>query len=295
MKIETVAILNTGEMGHHVASVLKNHGLKVVTCLEGRSERTRKLAAKAGVSNLSTLDDVAAQSDIIISIVVPSSAKQVAQAVAAAVLRSGKSVLFADANAVSAMTAVSIGEIIVRAGGRFADVSIIGTAAKVGKGTTFYVSGPCASEFAELKNFGLEVEVLGDQAGQASAFKIVYAGLTKGVSALMTEQLLLAHSLGILNQIMDKYRAKFPDMMRFMEANLPRLPFRAGRRSDEMEELSRTLAEAGLTPVMAPASQRMLASIGELNLRSDYSDSDEEKWDVKSVAALLCSRLSSKD
>ncbi len=203
MKMETVAILSTGEMGHSVASVLGSHGLRVVTCLAGRSARTVGLAKKAGALNLSTLEEVAAQSDLVISIVVPSAARPLAEALSLAIAETRKPVLFADANAISPMTAKAIEGIITEAGGRFADVCIIGTAAKVGRGTTFYASGAWAADFAELGKFGLQIEILGDRPGQASAFKIVYAGLTKGVSSLLVESLLLAHSLGILEPIMN--------------------------------------------------------------------------------------------
>jgi len=295
MKIETVGILSTGEMGHRVALVLRNQGLKVVTCLAGRSARTVELAANAGVSDLGTMAAVVAQADMIISIVVPSAAKPLAETVASAIAAAKKPVLYADANAISPMTAKTIERIITGAGGRFADVCIIGTSSKVGQGTTFYASGDWATKFAELSNFGLQVEILGDRPGQASAFKIVYAGLTKGVSSLMMELLLLAHSLGILEQIISQYRSKFPDLMRFAENNLPGLAFRAARRSDEMEELSLTIAAEGLTPFMAPASQGLLASLGKLNWRAEYSEAEAEKWDVKSVIALLYPLLSQVD
>jgi putative dehydrogenase len=218
-----------------------------------------------------------------------------AQTIATAIAAAKKPVLYADANAISPMTAMAIEGIITGAGGSFADVCIIGTSAKVGQGTTFYASGDYAAEFAELSKFGLQIEILGDRPGQASAYKVVYAGLTKGVSSLMVELLLLAHSLGILEQIIAQYRTKFPDLVRFAESNLPGLPFRAARRSDEMEELSLTIAAEGLTPVMAPASRRLLASLGELNLRAEYSEADAEKWDVKSVISLLYPRLSKRD
>lgn len=295
MKIETVGVFSTGEMGHRVALVLRNHGLNVVTCLAGRSARTAELAAKAGVSGLSTPAEVVAQADMIISIVVPSAAQPLAQTIATAIAAAKKPVLYADANAISPMTATAIEGIITAAGGRFADVCIIGTSTKVGQGTTFYASGDWAAEFAELGKFGLQIEILGDRPGQASAFKIVYAGLTKGVSSLMVELLLLAHSLGILEPIIAQYRRKFPDLVRFAESNLPGLPFRAARRSDEMEELSRTIAAEGLTPVMAPASRRLLASLGELNLRAEYSEGEAEKWDVQSVIALLYPLLSQRE
>jgi putative dehydrogenase len=292
MKLETVGIFSTGEMGHRVALVLRQHGLKVVTCLSGRSARTAELAAKAGVSNLATPAEVVAQSDMIISIVVPSAAKPLAETIATAIATAKKPVLYVDANAISPMTARAIEEIITGAGGRFADVCIIGTSAKVGQGTTFFASGEWAAAFAELSKCGLQVEILGDRPGQASAYKIVYAGLTKGVSSLMLEMLLLAHSLGILEPMLAQYRKKFPDLVRFAESNLPGLPFRAARRSDEMGELSDTIAAAGLTPVMAPASRRLLASLGELHLQTEYSEAEAEEWDIMTVIALLYPRLS---
>ena len=294
MKMDTVAILNTGEMGHMVASALGKHGLKVITCLSGRSERTARLAAKAGVLDLPTLEDVVAQADMVISIVVPSAAQPLAKAVAEAMAGNEKHLFFADANAISATTSVAIDRIITGAGGRYVDACIIGSAAQVGKGTIFYASGPYAGVFAELNNFGLEVETLGDLTGQASAFKILYAGLSKGVSSLMLEMMLLSHSLGIREQITARYKATFPDIVRFMEENLPSLPLRAGRRAEEMEALCRTIEEAGLTPIMAPASRRVLASVGDLKLQSEYSEADEEKWDVETVVKLLYARLSKK-
>jgi len=294
MQIDTVAILNTGEMGHNVARVLKEQGLRTVTCLTGRSERTARLAAKAGVMNLPTLIDVVDQSDLIISIVVPSAAAPLAEEIGEIIALTGKSCLFADANAISATTAKAIENIIMKAGARFVDVSIIGGAARVGKDTSFYVSGAHAQEFAELGNRGLKIEILGDQSGQASAFKIVYAGLTKGLTSLMLEQLMLAKALGILEPVIERYRSKFPDLVEQMEGTLPGIPFRAARRSDEMGELTQTLEEEGISPIMAPASQRMLASVGALNLRKEYTDADEATWDMKKVVALLQPRLATK-
>ncbi|MCC2666028.1 MAG: NAD(P)-dependent oxidoreductase, partial [Geminicoccaceae bacterium] len=71
MRIETVAVLAPGDMGHAAAAVLKANGLRVVTCLGGRSARTRALAAAAGVEDLA--DDVALvrAADALLAILVP--------------------------------------------------------------------------------------------------------------------------------------------------------------------------------------------------------------------------------
>ena len=39
--INTVAIMSPGDMGHSVGLELKKHGIDVITCLEGRSDRTK--------------------------------------------------------------------------------------------------------------------------------------------------------------------------------------------------------------------------------------------------------------
>src|SRR5439155_1026690 len=48
MAIRAVGVLSPGDMGHAVGLVLHQHGLRVLTCLAGRSERTRALAGEVG-------------------------------------------------------------------------------------------------------------------------------------------------------------------------------------------------------------------------------------------------------
>lgn len=291
MVIKTVGILSPGEMGHNIALVLGKRGLRIVTCLQGRSQRSRQLAELAGMASLPSLQDLVTASDLILSVVVPSAALAVGRSLAKAIADTRSQALFADANAISPMTSVAIGEVITTAGGKYVDVSIIGSARNLEKGSTFYVSGEHALEFAALQSFGLRVQALGNHVGQASAFKMVYAGLTKGLSALAVELLLTARALGILDQILEKYRLSHPEIAQFMAQTLPGLPLRAARRSQEMEELSATIEYSGLTPIMAPASGSVLECIGNLNLRSKYSEQDETQWSLRDAIEILYSGL----
>ena len=70
---------------------------------------------------------------------------------------------------------------------------------------------------------------------------------------------------------MEVYRAKVPNIVRCAQANLPRPPIRVRGCSDEMKELRRAIEVAVLTPLMAPANERLLASLWDLNLRAEYS------------------------
>ncbi|MEM9683723.1 MAG: hypothetical protein AAF942_10700, partial [Pseudomonadota bacterium] len=101
MHPKTIAIVSPGDMGHNVGKALKKEGLRIVTSLDGRSDRTRGLAAEAGFEDLGSLAGVTAEADLILSIMPPSSAVDAARAMADAMASSGKTPLYADCNAVS--------------------------------------------------------------------------------------------------------------------------------------------------------------------------------------------------
>src|SRR5258707_10703890 len=177
--------MSIGEMGFHWAKLLKSHGVEVLTYDKDRGEVSRKRGENAGVNSVGSMAELVNQAELIVSIVVPSAATRVAAKVAEAVRTAGrKDLLFLDANAISPMTADEIAETLRPAGVNFLDGGIIGSAARIGKGTIVYVSGLAASRLQALEEFKIPIKVLGANTNQASAFKVVYAGLTKGVQGL---------------------------------------------------------------------------------------------------------------
>lgn len=288
MTLKTIGLFSPGEMGSNVARVLQKHGLEVVTCLEGRSPRTRRLADEAGVRSLPSVAEVVRRVDMVLSIVVPSAARGVASEVAHGMIEAKRSgLLFADCNSIAPSTALTIEKIIVEAGGRFVDASIIGSAQRVEGRATFYASGHDAPEFARLAAHGLRVEVIGERAGQASGLKMLYAGLTKGLSALTVELLLPAQALGLLDLLMDKIHATNPEIADFMQHRVLDLPMHAGRRSEEMDELAQACRELGLPSNLALGARDSLKAIGDLNLRSKYSEDVLDSWDFRRVLCEL--------
>ena len=71
---DTIAVLMPGDMGHATGRVLAAHGHDVITCLDGRSERTRTLAAAAGLTDAGSLEAVVEAASIILSILPPAAA-----------------------------------------------------------------------------------------------------------------------------------------------------------------------------------------------------------------------------
>lgn len=245
---KTVALLSPGDMGHVVARVLIEHGLPVVTCLDGRSQQTRKRAQAAGIEEVATYADLVTRSDLVLSILVPAEAVGAAQRVAQALDDTGSQLLYVDCNAVAPETGKTVAAVIEAAGSACVDAGIIGPPPTREGVTRFYASGQRAAEFAQLHQYGLDVRLLGDEIGQASGFKMCYASLTKGTAALAIAQLVAASRLGLYHDLVAELKLSQGDRYAGAARSLPGLPSKAGRWIGEMEEISRTFDAQGVSP-----------------------------------------------
>ena len=246
MAVGTIAILSPGSMGSAVGKVLRESGYDLVTNLDGRSERTRALAEEAGFRAVSGIDSIVEEADLVMSILVPSEAISVAREAAAAMKRTGASPAYADCNAVSPDTARELGGIIEAAGGRFIDAGIIGGPPGSGSPPRFYASGPHEAVIGELDGKGIIVPLLGGDVGRASAIKMCYASLTKGVSALQTAALVAAHRLGLSSELEDEMSSSQANVLAQMQSVIG-LPGKAFRWVGEMEEIAATFESVGVT------------------------------------------------
>lgn len=265
MAFQKIGIMSIGEMGFHWAKLLKSYGVEVLTYDKDRGEVSRKRAENAGVKSVASMTELVKEVELIVSIVVPFAATKVAAKVAEAAADAGRNdLLYLDANAISPMTADDIANILKPTGVNFVDGCIIGGASRIGKGTIVYVSGPDAGRMRALEAFNIPVKVLGAKTNQASAFKVVYAGLTKGLQGLFCELLMGARRFGLLDEICAQYEESFPGLLDKVSGSIVGLRIHAGRRAEEMDELKRTFNTQGLNSFMAPAAQQVLQAIAAL-------------------------------
>jgi 3-hydroxyisobutyrate dehydrogenase-like beta-hydroxyacid dehydrogenase len=291
MAITTVGLLSPGEMGHAVGQVLHENGLNLLTCLQSRSERSRALAAKAGAEDVHTLEELVHRADILLCILVPSSALTVAAEVAAALRNTDASLLYVDCNAIAPQTVRKVADTILAAGGRFADVGIIGPP-PTSQGTKFYASGPGAAEFAELGNFGLDVRVLPGDSGQASGFKMCYGALTKGLQALSTELLVAARMMGIDDALRAEQRESMADVLGWVEKNLPQMPPKAHRWVGEMEEIGTCFADLGMTPDILNGAAEIYRFVADTPIGRETPETRDRNRKADGVVAALADALS---
>ena len=235
MNVHTVGILSPGDMGHAIGNVLHHHGMRVITCLRDRSPRTAALATKAGMIDVADDDTLVREADIFLSILPPAQASTLAERIAAAVQRTQADLLFADCNAISPRTTLSIEKLITTAGARFVDIGIIGAPPRPDRqGPRLYASGPHATDVAPLTEYGLDVRVLGPQSGQASGLKMCYASLTKGLTALATQALVAAEALGLTETLTGELHESQAQLLGWFERQVLRMPPEAYRWVGEM-------------------------------------------------------------
>ncbi len=263
---DTVGILSPGDMGHTVGHVLRQNGLRVITCLRGRSPRTQQLAEKAGIQDVRTYLQFVTEADLILSIMVPAQAMSAASVVAEALRHVDTPLTYADCNAIAPQTVRKLGNVITETGGNFVDASIIGPPPRNPGATRFYASGPDLNFFSELNNYGLDVRMLGAEVGLASAIKMCYASLTKGLTALCTELLTAAKVLGVSEALTAEFQLSQSALFERMEKGLPTMPTKARRWIGEMEEISATFDHVGLTPNILTGAADMYRFVGDTHL-----------------------------
>jgi 3-hydroxyisobutyrate dehydrogenase-like beta-hydroxyacid dehydrogenase len=179
------------------------------------------LALAANIQDVGSLKQLVIASDVILSILVPAAAEEAAKQVATTISNVGKSVLYVDCNAIAPQKVKSIAQIISSAGGEFVDASIIGPPPRVPNRTRIYASGKQAGELEQLRNYGLDVRVIGDEIGQASGLKMCYAALTKGLTAIGTELLIAAHRLNLDEQLWDELSHSQQELANILTRSIP--------------------------------------------------------------------------
>lgn len=241
-------------MGSAVGKALLAGGAEVATTLDGRSDRTARLARDAGIECLPDLDELVGASDVVLSIAPPDQAEAIARDVGDAAAQLGAHPLVADLNAISPET---VRRIATSLGPDFVDGSISGPPPAKPGTTRIYVSGPRAAEVVALPFAGVEVILVGGEVGSASAVKMCTASVYKGTVALLTHALVTAHANGVLPFVLDDLGELADGAAR----TIARSATKAGRYVGEMHEIAATQAAAGLTPGLFEAMATVYAEI----------------------------------
>jgi 3-hydroxyisobutyrate dehydrogenase-like beta-hydroxyacid dehydrogenase len=252
-----VGLLHPGAMGAAIGAQLTGAGHEVRWVAGGRSARTARRAAGAGLRETGSLAELARGSDVVLSVCPPAAAEEVARAVAG----TGFTGVFVEGNAISPHCTLAVAEEVAAAGATVVDGSVIGPPPGAGRTARFYLCGPGAAVDLVRGLFtGTQVRAVRVEGplGQASALKIAYGSFQKTSRALAAVSHALADAYGVTDHLLEEARTLGRNALADRAA-FPGVAARAWRWGPEMLEGAETFAAAGLPPELARAASAVLA------------------------------------
>jgi putative dehydrogenase len=268
--IPTVAIIAPGNMGAGIGRRLSENQVTVLTSLAGRSAESVKRAREAGMQ--AAEDRAVAEADFLMSIIPPGEALALAQRLAPVLSAANSKPVYVECNAVSPATMLRIADVVTATGCPFVGAGIIGPPPKPGSSNTkIYASGAGAMDLAVLNDYGLIVRVLEGPLTAASALKMSYAGITKGVTALGATMMLAAARGGSAAALKAELAESRPDLLRYLSNQVPSMYSKAYRWVAELDEIASFIGEDHPEHDMLTAAARLYERIAE-----DYEGEKKE-------------------
>jgi 3-hydroxyisobutyrate dehydrogenase-like beta-hydroxyacid dehydrogenase len=228
----------------------------VITSLDGRSQASAERAAKAGVEVVHDDGALVAQADFVFSIVPPSRAAELAERLLPRIRGVERKPVFVECNAVAPATVKQIAAPFQTEGLPFVDAGIIGPPPASGRpAPRFYASGGAVGRFEELRKFGMDVRPLSSEVGDASALKMAYGGINKGLQALGAALILGAVRSGVSQALWQEMQDSQPAVLQLLTRALPKMYAKAYRWVGEMEEIAKFLQpETGGSEMLSGAA-----------------------------------------
>lgn len=234
-----IALIGVGEMGAAVGRRLHERGARVVTSLRGRSPASAERARSAGLEVVQSDRELVEGAEFVLSIVPPGRALDVARTLSGPLGKLPKRPRYVDCNAVAPETVRKIGDVIRQAGCAFIDAGIVGGPPASGyDGPRIYASGAQGDALEALGAFGLSIRVLGGDVGMASALKMSYAGITKGLTGIGAAMMLDASRAGVATELRRELEESQPHVFAWLSRQVPRMYAKAYRWVAEMEEIA---------------------------------------------------------
>jgi 3-hydroxyisobutyrate dehydrogenase-like beta-hydroxyacid dehydrogenase len=133
--------------------------------------------------------------------------------------------------------------------------------------------------------------VLDGPVGAASALKMSYAGITKGLVALSSAMMLAATRAGAAEGLRRELERSQPQLLAWFSRMVPPMYDKAYRWVGEMEEIAATFDALGLTPRMLEGAADMYRFVAETPLGKETPETRDTSRDAYDVVTALADVL----
>lgn len=264
-----VGILHPGDLGTAIASALIEAGTTVVVAPGGRGPVTRRRAEAAGAERVGSVAEVVDRSSVLLSVVPPDAALEIAGQIRDAVDAGASAPLVVDVNSISPKQQQRVAARLAAGGVDCVDAGLQGTAGRLRDACSLFLSGPRAADAARVLGPVGRVRVVGSRIGAASEQKMLLSALSKGLAMLMLETLLAAERCGALDESIEAVRFHYPEIWDTVSRTLPTYGAHSARRVDEMEQITAHMGERGISMPMTAAATATVSAVADLSRLED--------------------------
>ena len=252
-----VALIGFGEVGQTLAGDLLKAGARVSAydiLFDAPDSTPSRAASTLAVRKAKSAPDAIANAELIVSAVTAASDVDAARSVTSGIPYGA---FYVDLNSVSPATKSTCARIVEDAGGRYVEAAVMTPIHPRGIASPMLLGGAHAPAFLErAAPLGFSAKVFSATLGQAAAVKMCRSVIIKGVEALLTESMLAARRYGVEKPVLDSLSDLLPagDWEKIARYFISRSLEHGVRRAEEMREAAKTVAEAGVAPLMTNAT-----------------------------------------
>lgn len=271
-----LGILGFGEAGHRFAKDLSEAGLKEIYAYSRSGSKAKPgdaayaEAQAVGAQLVKTVRALCKHSDVIIALTPGKAAIAAARGVSKH-LRPEQ--IYVDASSAAVKTMEQVAQML-EGKGRFVDAAIMSPVPLNGIKGVIGASGGAAEEFrAQLAPYGMNIKVVGEKPGGASAMKLIRSVCMKGLSAVLMECLEAAHRYGVLEAAAADIAGSFDErpFMQNMKRYVCGTAVHAERRIHEMADVLALLTSLNSSTRMTKSTKAKLMDVTKMGLREKFN------------------------
>jgi 3-hydroxyisobutyrate dehydrogenase-like beta-hydroxyacid dehydrogenase len=265
--ISRIALIGFGEVGQTLAQDLA--GRAAISAWDIQFAERESLPCRAlgrhQVRAGTSAPDAVADAELVISAVTADQDLVAARSVGPGLARGA---WYLDLNSCSPGQKQASAEAIEAVGGRYVEAAVMSPIGPKRIASPMLLGGPHAKAFlAAAEGLGFAgASAYSEVVGRAAATKLCRSVMIKGVEALLTESMLAARHYGVEQVVLDSLSdlLPLPDWEKTAQYMISRSLEHGTRRAEEMREAARTVAEAGVEPLMS------LATAGRQDWAADH-------------------------
>lgn len=256
-----IAIIGFGEVGQIFARDLRVLGATDIRAFDlafaRKDSAPSRALANALVHAKTSATAAVAGACIVISAVTAEETLNAARSICPGIERG---TFYLDINSASPSVKREAASLIDAAGGRYVESAIMTSVPPKGLRSPMQLGGSHAADFLiYAEALQLDARIFSETLGLASALKMSRSVMIKGIEALLTECLMTARHYGVEREVLASLSdtLPLPDWEARAKYMISRSLLHGKRRAEEMREVAKTVAEAGLEPLMsAPTAVR---------------------------------------